>query len=219
PTPVVGGVGLIEDLSKISTLKGAQPGDVLILIGETKGHLGASLYAREILGLEGDAAGPPPPVDLDVEKRNADFVRSLIEQGLVNAVHDVSEGGIACAAAEMALATPYGLNLAVDEIHFDFDPDNDEHFRLKPNCVFDLFSEDQHRYLIALNDKALVSELTTQTSPSIEKVGVIRGSYEPENEPYICFYRDDDTNLFVLPLSKLRDAHEGWLPKYMASVD
>ena len=83
PTPVCGGVGLIEDVSKIATLKGAQPGDMLVLIGETKGHLGASLYAREWLGLEADELGPPPPVDLETEKRNADFVRSLIEHCLL----------------------------------------------------------------------------------------------------------------------------------------
>jgi phosphoribosylformylglycinamidine synthase subunit PurL len=109
PTPVVGGVGLIEDLTKVATLKGAQPGDVLVLIGETKGHLGASLYAREILGLDGDDAGPPPEVDLAAEQRASDSVRYLIEQGLIRAAHDVSDGGIACAAAEMALASGCGI--------------------------------------------------------------------------------------------------------------
>ena len=63
PTPVVGGVGLIEDVSKIATLKGAQPGDSIILIGDIENaHLGASLYAREWLGLKGESLGPPPPV-------------------------------------------------------------------------------------------------------------------------------------------------------------
>ena len=84
-------------------MRALQPGDVLILIGETKGHLGASLYAREWLGLKGEELGPPPRVDLEMEIRNAAFVRKLIEDGRVNAVHDVSDGGIACAAAEMAL--------------------------------------------------------------------------------------------------------------------
>ena len=62
--------GLVSSrMFQIATLKGAQPGHTLILIGETKGHLGASLYAREILGLKGEDLGPPPPVDL--ETRNA----------------------------------------------------------------------------------------------------------------------------------------------------
>ena len=104
-------MGLIEDLSKTATLKGAQPGDALILIGEARGHLGAGLYARVWLGLKGDDLGPPPPVDLAIEKKNAGFIRSLINAGLVNAVHDVSDGGIACAAAEMALAGGIGVRL------------------------------------------------------------------------------------------------------------
>lgn len=111
PTPVVGGVGLIEDISKIATLKGAQPGDVLILIGESTGHLGASLYAREWLGLKGEELGPPPPVDLATEVHHSELVRGLIERGLVTAVHDVSEGGVACAAAEMALSNGTGVQL------------------------------------------------------------------------------------------------------------
>src|SRR5690606_8198881 len=104
PTPVVGGIGLIEDLDKVATLKGAQAGDVLLLIGKTGSHLGASAYARTVLGLDSAAAGSAPPVDLAVEVRNAAFVRELIQDGLAHAVHDVSDGGIACAAAEMALA-------------------------------------------------------------------------------------------------------------------
>ena len=79
----------------------AQIGDVVILIGETGGHLGASLYLREI---EGREAGPPPPVDLAAERRNGDFVRSMIRDGLVAACHDVSDGGLLVALAEMAIA-------------------------------------------------------------------------------------------------------------------
>jgi phosphoribosylformylglycinamidine synthase len=92
-------------------LKGAQPGDVLILIGESTGHLGASLYAREWLGLKGEELGPPPPVDLATEVHHSELVRGLIERGLVTAVHDVSEGGVACAAAEMALSNGTGVQL------------------------------------------------------------------------------------------------------------
>ncbi|WP_022694582.1 AIR synthase-related protein [Ponticaulis koreensis] len=103
PAPVFPGVESLPD---------AQPGDVLIQIGETKGHLGASLYSREWLGLKDDELGPPPPVDLAVEKKNADFVHSLIEQGFVNAVLDIRDGGIACAVAEMALAS--GIGVAFD---------------------------------------------------------------------------------------------------------
>ena len=183
PTPVVGGVGLIEDVSKIATLKGAQPGDVLILIGETKGHLGASLYAREWLGLKGEELGPPPPVDLETEIRNAGFVRSLVEQGAVNAVHDVSDGGIACAAAEMALAG--GVGVTLDE--------NDA-----------VFAEDMGRYLCALTEAQL--EKLKDTGVRWGKLGAFGGSEIKMANGSIS-------------LETLREAHEGWLPRYMDGTD
>src|SRR5579863_4785433 len=89
PTPVIGGVGLIADARRAVDLALKEDGDALILVGDTAGHLGASLYLREI---EGREAGAPPPVDLAAERRHGDFVRAMIEQGLVAACHDVSDG-------------------------------------------------------------------------------------------------------------------------------
>jgi phosphoribosylformylglycinamidine synthase II len=216
PTPVVGGVGLIEDVSKIATLKGAQPGDVLILIGETKGHMGASLYAREILGLEGEDAGPPPPVDLELEKRNADFVRSLVEQGLVNAVHDVSEGGIVCAAAEMALAS--GVGLKIDESGWQgiVEPQTIPETRLGY-----FMGEDTGRYLLALSPQkaSVFIEIATGTSGiEFHEVGFLsnthRGPARIYSDQVIEIHHHER-----IPLARLREAHEGWLPNYMSSVE
>ncbi|KCZ87742.1 phosphoribosylformylglycinamidine synthase subunit PurL [Hyphomonas jannaschiana] len=200
PTPVVGGVGLIEDLSKTATLKGAQPGDALYVIGATEGALGASLYARVILGLKGEEAGAPPPVKLAEEVRLGGFVRSLIQSGLANAVHDVSDGGIACAAAEMAMASACGV-------------------KLMPGCQpednradLGFFGEDQGRYLIAANEDQvrawesegfLLTELGKFGGDSIVlKTGL-----------------DENGKEFSITLSSLREAYEGWLPAYMNSVD
>ena len=80
PTPVIGGVGLIANIQSAVDLALKRDGDALILIGETNGHLGCSLYLREI---EGSQAGPPPPVDLAAERRNGDFVRGMIRAGQV----------------------------------------------------------------------------------------------------------------------------------------
>ena len=195
PTPVCGGVGLIEDLDKTATLKGAQTGDVLILIGETKGHLGASLYAREWLGLKGEDLGPPPPVDLETEKRNSDFVRSLIEQGLVNAVHDVSDGGIACAAAEMALASGVGVTFQS---------------KLSPN---ELFGEDQARTLLAVPTHTY-NEVRKQISRFVlvKDWRLVRLGDFSSGGNFVA------PNL-IISLSELREAHEGWLPSYMSKVD
>ena len=91
PTPAIGGVGLIKNVARTASVAFKREGDTILLIGETKGHLGQSLYLREIEGREDGAA---PPVDLAAEKRNGDFVRGLIEAGRVDTVHDCSDGGL-----------------------------------------------------------------------------------------------------------------------------
>jgi phosphoribosylformylglycinamidine (FGAM) synthase-like enzyme len=200
PTPVVGGIGLIEDVSKIATLKGAQEGDHLIIIGETTGHLGASAYARMILGLDGGAAGPPPSVDLEVEKSNAAFVRGLIRDGLAHAVHDVSEGGIACAAAEMALSAGKGLLLDL--------------YPLGHGVAGAAFGENGARYLIAASPVS-IREITAKAASNgirCEVVANVTGFSEKTTDIAFNF---DERGLWSVELSTLRAAHEGWLPKYM----
>jgi phosphoribosylformylglycinamidine synthase len=195
PTPVVGGIGLIADVSKIATLKGAQAGDLLVLLGDTDGHLGASAFARVILGLDGAAAGSPPPVDLEVEKRNAGLVRRLINEGRVHAVHDVSDGGIACAATEMAIAANVGFAIALPD-----DADVREF----------AFGETQGRYLLAV---------AADVDPEI------MGRAESDGVPYTVIGRFGGCEtaigahghkpVFTVDLTDIRAAHEGWLPKYM----
>ena len=131
PTPVVGGVGLIADAQSAVDLALKSDGDALILVGETGGHLGCSLYLREI---EGSEAGPPPPVDLAAERRNGDFVHGEIRAGRVAACHDLSDGGLLAAIAEMAMAGERGVYLEVA-------PDG-------MTRIAYLFGEDQGRYLI-----------------------------------------------------------------------
>ncbi len=195
PTPVVGGVGLIEDVSKIATLKGAQPGDMLVLVGETKGHLGASLYARVILGLDGAAAGSPPPVDLDIEKRNAAFVRKLIHDGLVHAVHDVSDGGIACAAVELAMSVNVGF--AINQ------PDELD------ACAF-AFGETQACYLLAISPEA---DAEINGWPEIDEAPyTVIGRFGGCEAALGSFGRKP---MFTVDLTDIRSAHEGWLPRYM----
>ena len=98
----------MPDYAARAGYSGMQAGDVLVLIGETHGELGCSLYLRELLGRED---GAPPPVDLAVERTNGDFVRGLIRSGRARVVHDLSDGGLVCAAAEMALASGVGITL------------------------------------------------------------------------------------------------------------
>ena len=107
PTPAIGGLGVLEDAAQAVGLA-FKPGLSLVLIGEIKGHLGQSLWLREIAGQE---AGPPPPVDLVAERAQGDFVRAQILGGFVQACHDVSDGGLLVAIAEMAMGGGVGASL------------------------------------------------------------------------------------------------------------
>src|SRR5580692_3045844 len=110
PTPSIGGVGLLDDFTASATLAFKATGEAILLVGETRGALGQSLYLRDICGRE---EGAPPPVDLAAERRNGDFVRALIAEALATAVHDVSDGGLAVAVAEMAMAAGIGADLSL----------------------------------------------------------------------------------------------------------
>ena len=108
PTPAIGGVGLLADIEKMATIGFKAEGETIFVIGAVTGHLGQSLWLRELHGRED---GTPPPVDLATEKAHGDFVRELIAQGKVTAVHDISDGGLLAAIAEMALAGKIGAEL------------------------------------------------------------------------------------------------------------
>jgi len=186
PTPTVGAVGLIPDWGVHADFSSLKDGQTLVLVGDSHGELGASLYLREILGRED---GAPPPVDLAAEKRNGDFVRGLIRSGAVSAVHDLSDGGLACAAAEMALASNIGVTLiATSEQHAH---------------PF-LFGEDQARYLVATErpEELLVAARASGVH------AIVAG--EAGGEAFAS------RELFSIPLADLRAAHEGWLPGFMA---
>ncbi len=105
PTPAIGAVGLMEDHGKMATIGFKASGEDILLIGKHSGFLGQSLWLREIHGREG---GPPPPVDLVAERAMGEQIRQLSADGLVTAVHDVSDGGVLVAMVEMALAGNIG---------------------------------------------------------------------------------------------------------------
>ena len=136
PTPVIGGLGVLDDAAQAVGL-GLTPWLDIVVIGQTKGWLGQSLWLREVNGRED---GAPPPVDLAVERANGDFVRARILSGEIRACHDVSDGGILVAIAEMAMATGVGARLSA-------------HPRDVPGHAF-WFGEDQARYIVAVPDNA-----------------------------------------------------------------
>jgi phosphoribosylformylglycinamidine synthase len=161
PTPSVGGVGVLDDATRAARVGGAVEGDELIAIGVTRGWLGQSLYLRELFGI---ADGAPPPVDLPAERRNGELIRKLIAEGLVTACHDVSDGGILVAAAEMALASGEGLDLKTP---------------VKQRRAAFWFGEDQSRYLIAAAPGAADTLLLKAAMAGVQasKIGRFGGEF------------------------------------------
>jgi phosphoribosylformylglycinamidine synthase II len=187
PTPAIGGVGVLDDVATMATLAFKLPGEAIILIGETRGHLGQSIYLRDICGQE---AGPPPPVDLKAEKTNGDAVRALIHKGMVSAVHDCSDGGLAVALAEMAMAGGMGAEVTL--------PDGD---------AFEIgFGEDQARYVVtcpAAKAEEVLAAAEAMGAPA-RKLGLTGGD--------ALTFAGQGT----ISVAALQAAHEGWLPRYMA---
>src|SRR5205085_11910624 len=113
PTTTIGGVGSLDDFTKSATLAFKSADESILLVGETQGWLGQSLYLRDICDRE---EGAPPPVDLASERRHGDFIRALIGDGVVTAVHDLSDGGLLVALAEMVIASGIGADLDITPI-------------------------------------------------------------------------------------------------------
>jgi phosphoribosylformylglycinamidine synthase len=191
PTPTIGGVGLLDDFTKSTTLAFKAEGEAILLVGDTAGWLGQSLYLRDICGRE---EGAPPPVDLAAEKRNGNFVRDLIAKGVTTAIHDLSDGGLAVSIAEMAMTSGIGADLskAANEI---------------PVHAF-WFGEDQARYVVTVkeSDAAAVQEHAGKTGVPVRRLGSTAGKalILPGERPIL--------------IATLLQRFEGWLPQYMAGT-
>ncbi len=180
PTPAIGGVGVLDDCTKAARVSGAAEGDELIAVGVTRGHLGRTLYLKDLFGIDD---GAPPPVDLGAERRNGEAIRKLIAEGLVTACHDVSDGGLLVAAAEMALASGEGLDLKTP---------------VKQRRAAFWFGEDQSRYLIACAPGASDTLLLKAAMAGVQasKIGRFGG-------PLLTL--DDHDSIALLDLADLHD--------------
>jgi phosphoribosylformylglycinamidine (FGAM) synthase-like enzyme len=201
PTPAIGGVGLLEDWEKSATIGFKNRGDHIFLIGSRNvaSHLGRSLWLREV---RGEDAGCAPSVDLQAEKRAGDFVRHLCAERIANAVHDVSDGGMLVAIAEMALVGGIGASL---------DEDHDGEIQATNAAMY--FGEDQGRYIISVPVDDGVWQLAEEWEIPVFWVGATGFRSEITGEEGI---RQMDSNSFV-SLNDLRAAHEGFFPKLMGS--
>jgi phosphoribosylformylglycinamidine synthase II len=189
PTPAIGGLGLLEDAAQAVGLALA-PGLDLILVGSTTGWLGQSLWLREVAGRED---GAPPPVDLPSERRIGEFVRGRILAGRVHACHDVSDGGLLIAVAEMALAGDVGARLLPP-------PPS-----LPPHAWW--FGEDQARYVLAVADGVALLEDAARAGIPVRRIGRSAGQ---AIEAHLTL-----PDGLAISVGALRAAHERFFPLWM----
>jgi phosphoribosylformylglycinamidine synthase II len=189
PTPTIGAVGVLDDVAKAATLAFKAVDQEIVLIGDTAGHLGASIYLREI---EGREEGAPPPVDLAIERRNGDCVRAMIQDGRVTACHDLSDGGLYVAIAEMAMASGIGGDISA--------PDS------APVLHAWLFGEDQGRYVVTTTDANTVLAAAAEAGVPAAVIGATGG------EQLTVGGTD------AISIKELSTAHEGWMPGYMSAA-
>jgi phosphoribosylformylglycinamidine synthase len=188
PTPTIGGVGLLDQFTKSMTIAFKGDDEAIFLIGETRGWLGRSVYLRELCGRE---EGAPPPVDLAAERRHGDFVRGLIREELITAAHDVSDGGLLVALAEMAIASGIGAVLEAPS-------------GILPHAFW--FGEDQARYVITTKQSKPVREAAKAAGVPLVPLGATGGALlaTAGERP--------------LRLDDLKRRFEAWLPAYMAAA-
>ncbi|MEO6199406.1 MAG: phosphoribosylformylglycinamidine synthase subunit PurL [Sphingomicrobium sp.] len=204
PTPAIGGVGLIDDWQNSATLAFKGEAERILLIGAdpvSAPEIGQSLWLDVC---HGRRDGPPPRVDLAAARRNGEFVRRLIGEGLVTAVHDVSDGGILVAAAEMALAGGIGAALSLDAFEDRVDREKMVH-------AWSLFGESQGRYLVTEPLSTHVIEKLANDSG----IGCCFIGWTGGDTMYLR--NSDGGKRDEVALSDLRDAHEGFFPELMGS--
>ena len=195
PTPLVGMVGLIEDLTHITTQWFKQEGDIIMLAGDvmSPSDIGGSEYLK---AFHGKVDGNAPSIDLAAEKRLHDFVLEAISFGLVRSAHDCSEGGLAVALAECCFCSPDGLGdlgLTADLKELPGRPD------------FKLFAENQGRIVLSIrtDDAEKFEDLAKQRGVAILRLGAVGGS------------RLVIKGLVDLPLAEARQAWENAIPSMM----
>ena len=188
PTPVIGGVGLIKDYTKMITMNFKSEGNLVLVIGKTEGHLDQSLFARTILD---EKNGPPPEINLFNEKNNGETILKLIEDNYIKSAHDVSLGGILMGVSKMCIEGNVGIEIK------------------KPNLLLNefeyFFSEDQGRYIIEISksDIKKVTSILEKNAVHYDEIGTLVGKSVSFNEKTI------------VPVDELKSYNNNWLKNYM----
>ena len=191
PTPSIGGVGLTANVERSAAAAFRRENDEVLLIGGAPSWIGCSAWLAVVQGRE---EGAPPPVDLAAERRNGEFVLGLIQSGTVDSVHDLSDGGLAVALAEMAINGGVGATIDADAVQG------------LPHAFY--FGEDQARYVVAAPSGTAAKVLAHAASSGVaaSRLGLTGGkALALPGEGAIA-------------ISELRQVFEAWLPAYMDGI-
>ncbi|MHA7210250.1 phosphoribosylformylglycinamidine synthase subunit PurL [Arthrobacter sp. MDT1-65] len=192
PTPVVGVLGVFDDVSRRTPSGWREDGQAIYLLGTTADELDGSEWAN----LRGHLGGQPPALDLAAEQTLAAILVNCSRDGMIDAAHDLSEGGLAAGLSEMALRFGVGARIGIDEV---CERDGIDAFTA-------LFSESQARAVVSVprSEEVRFNDMCTARNFPTSRIGVV----DTENRAL------DVQGYFNLPLDMLREAHEATLPKY-----
>lgn len=192
PTPVVAMMGVLDDVARRTPSGWREDGQAIYLLGDTADELDGSEWAR----VRGHLGGQPPKVDLQKERTLGDMLVNMSRDGMIDAAHDVSEGGLAATLSEMALRFGVGARIGLGEVA---ERDGVDTFTL-------LFSESQGRTVVAVprSEEVRFKDMCTVRNYPFARIGVVdaeSGALDVQGE-------------FSVDLEALREAHSATLPKY-----
>ena len=185
PTPVIGGVGLIEKLENAKGFKMKENANIF-LVGKTNGHLELSLFHQ----MYNVSQGNPPKVDFKKESENGKFVKTLITKtkGVIGC-HDLSEGGIGLCLAELCMSNNMGVKINIPK-------------KFHSNPEKWIFGEDQSRYILIIEEKFDMKKFLNK-GVDINKIGIVKGT---------CL---EFTNYFEIPVKNLIKLNNKWFNEYL----
>lgn len=194
PTPTIGMVGLIEDINHITTQWFKNDGDAILLIGKNNEHLGASEYLHTIYKIN---KGSVPPLDLNKEKAMQEALLGVIQNGLVNSAHDVSDGGLAVSLAECSISnkeTPIGASIELND-------------KIRTDCL--LFGETQSRVIISCSPDNVpkIQDVFKNAGINCKQIGTVGGDRFKIND------------LIDLSLKDLSHAFFDAMPEFMEQLN
>ena len=209
PTPVVGVLGVLDDVADAVPSGWTTPGQAVYLLGTTRAELDGSAWADVV---HGHLGGVPPQVDLAAERRLAAVLQNAARDGLVDAAHDLSEGGLAQALVESSLRYGVGVQVALESL-----------------CARDgvtpfeaLFSESTARAIVAVprTEEVRFADLCTARGVPVLRIGVTAESCSPgagvpvDADDHVHGPAVEVDGLFTIGLDEAREVHEGTLPRW-----